>query len=347
MRLRSRPTPAAAAELPLWERLDELEEYRTLSRVRLENTVDVREPLVLISQVQRSGGTLLMQLFDGHPECHVDPFELKIGRPGKEDWPPLDLERPETWFDVLYDVTLGERLRPTERTKNPHGGRSVFPFVLLPRLQRALFERAVETRAPTTEREVLDCYFTSYFNAWLDNQNLSARPKRAVVGFVPRLAMEESSVERYFAAYPDGLLISIVRDPRAWFLSASRHWPARYGDVDAGLGLWRASVEAALAARELYGDRVALLTYERLVRQPEATMRALADRVGIAMLPLLLEPTFNGLPIRANSSGEVERLGILPERVDAFRDELDAATIARVDELAGDLYARADEVALR
>ena len=30
--------------------------------------VDVNVPLVLISQVQRSGGTLLSQLFDGHPE---------------------------------------------------------------------------------------------------------------------------------------------------------------------------------------------------------------------------------------------------------------------------------------
>ena len=61
---------------------------------------------------------------------------------------------------------------------------------------------------------MLDAYFTSYFNAWLDNQNLYTGPKRVVTGFTPRLAMDEGSVERFFAAYPDGTLVSIVRDPR-------------------------------------------------------------------------------------------------------------------------------------
>jgi hypothetical protein len=31
-------------------------------------TIRVDEPLVLISQIQRSGGTLLNQFFDGHPQ---------------------------------------------------------------------------------------------------------------------------------------------------------------------------------------------------------------------------------------------------------------------------------------
>ena len=69
--------------------------------------VPVREPLVLISQVQRSGGTLLSQLFDGHPEVHAHPGELHIG-PGKSHWPALDPdETPEAWFDALFErITL-------------------------------------------------------------------------------------------------------------------------------------------------------------------------------------------------------------------------------------------------
>ena len=43
----------------------------------------VNQPLLLISQVQRSGGTLLSQLFDGHPQVHAHPHELKIGYPEK------------------------------------------------------------------------------------------------------------------------------------------------------------------------------------------------------------------------------------------------------------------------
>ena len=49
----------------------------------VEHTRPVTSPLVLISQVQRSGGTLLSQLFDGHPELHAHPHELKIGYPTK------------------------------------------------------------------------------------------------------------------------------------------------------------------------------------------------------------------------------------------------------------------------
>jgi Sulfotransferase family len=337
-----RRTAAPEAEVPLWERLGELEEYRELCRVRLEHVVPVREPLVLVSQIQRSGGTLLSQLLDGHPECHADPYELKFGYPRQANWPPLDLARPDSWFDVLHDPTVGERLRPTERTKSPTGGRGAFPFLLLPRLQQTIFEARAESEGPPKgERDLLDWYFTAYFNAWLDNQNLYTGPKRVVTGFVPRLAMEPESLERYFAAYPDGTLISIVRDPRAWYVSAARHFPKHYADLEVGIGLWRRSTEAAIGARAAHGDRVLLVTYERLVAETEAVMAAIAQRVGISMLPILLEPTFNGRPIRANSSEPVDRYGVLPERADAYRDSLAGETVERIEELAGDLYERA------
>ena len=58
---------------------------------RVENSVYVRQPLVLISQVQRSGGTLLSQSLDDHPECFAHPNELTWGRPTKYRWPDVDL----------------------------------------------------------------------------------------------------------------------------------------------------------------------------------------------------------------------------------------------------------------
>ena len=53
--------------------------------------VDVRGlPLVMISQAPRSGGTLLAQLFDGHPDLLVFPHELKWGGQIKHAWPKVD-----------------------------------------------------------------------------------------------------------------------------------------------------------------------------------------------------------------------------------------------------------------
>jgi hypothetical protein len=105
--------------------------------------------------------------------------------------------------------------------------------------------------------------------------------------------------------------------------------------------LWRASTESALEAAARFGDRVVVLTYEQLLEGPEATVSALAARIGIEMTPELLVPTFNGRPIRANSSDAVERTGILPERGSAFREALDRDTIAAIERQAGDLYERA------
>ena len=328
-----------------WERLTELDEYGALVEMRMNQLVPVHEPLVLISQIQRSGGTLLSQLFDGHPEVHAHPHEICIGKPDKWDWPPLDLGAPEMWFATLHEPLLAEwietgfvkDLTDLRKQRDP----DVFPFVFSLKLQRAIFEHCAAGAA--TEREVLDAYFTSYFNAWLDNHNLYRGPKKAVVGFTPRLAMELDRVERFFAAYPDGLLVSIVRDPRGWYASARRH-RKYYADLEQSLGLWRASTESALEAAERHGDRVVVLTYEALLEDPEAAMSALAARIGIEQTPDLLVPTFNSRPIRANSSDAVERTGILPERRDAFRDVLTADELAQIERLAGDLYERATPV---
>jgi hypothetical protein len=330
-----------------WEQLTELEDYQALCRVRLEHLVPVGEPLVLVSQVQRSGGTLLSQLFDGHPECHAHPHELKIGYPRKRNWPPLDLAWPESWFEMLFESRTVRHLRRgySKSTKKIQEHYDVFPFAFLPRLQKAIFDACVEGREVSGERDVLDCYFTSYFNAWLDNHNLYTGPKKVVTGFTPRLAMEAGNLERFFAAYPDGQLISIVRDPRAWYVSSSNYAPEHYADVETALELWRRSAESAIAASDLYGERVLVLTYERLLEQPEATMAWLAERIGITMSPQLLVPTFNGRPIRANSAYPVERYGILPERAGVYRDSLEPERVERIAELAGGVYERAAALA--
>ncbi len=327
---------------PPWEGRDDAAELAQLQAVRLAHLVPVRQPLVLISQIQRSGGTLLSQLLDGHPEVHAHPGELSIGKPKKWDWPPLDLERPETWFDVLFEPQVDLYLREGFLKEKPLLGQlepDVFPFLFSPRVQRAVFERCVAEWRPETERGVLDCYFTSYFNGWLDDQNLYSGPKKVVTAFTPRLAMEADRVERYLAAYPDGTFVSIVRDPRAWYASARKHRP-HYEDVEEAMALWRQSAETALDARGRHGDRVLLLTYEQLVEETEQTMRRLAERIGIPWSPVLSTPTFNGRPTLANSTEPVERRGVLPERATAYRLSLDDATVEAIERAAGDLHHR-------
>ena len=199
-------------ETPPWEQLDEREEYAALVRQRLEHLVPVTGPLVLSSQIQRSGGTLLSQLFDGHPECHAHPHEIKIGWPREANWPPLDLDRPGEWFERLFEKKAlthfveGYQKRGAKLEAKSYPSYDVFPFLFLPRLQKAIFD--ARAAGATSERDVLDAYFTSYFNAWLDNQSLYTGPKKVVTGFTPRLAMDAENRDKFFAAYPDGKELS-------------------------------------------------------------------------------------------------------------------------------------------
>jgi sulfotransferase family protein len=338
--VRERSTTESQPDVPGWERLDELEEYQHACRVRLEHVVPVREPLVLVSQVQRSGGTLLSRLFDAHPECHAHPYELHLGQTNRGWWPKLPLDRPDRWFATLFEQKAAEHLvqgYSKPGLKSPEV--DVFPFVFLPRLQKLLFDECIAARPIERRRDVYDSYFTSYFNAWLDNQHLYSGPKKVVTAFTPRTILHERSIERFFDAYPDGTLVSLVRDPRAWYASASRHGP-QYVDVGEALGLWRQSTEAAIELARRFGERVLVLTYEELVLETEATMERMAERLGISMAPILLVPTFNGREIRPNSSDLIANRGVLADRAHAYRDVLDRHAIARIDELAGELYER-------
>lgn len=302
----------------------------------------ITQPLVLVSQVQRSGGTLLSQLLDGHPECHAHPHELKIGSAGKGTWPALDLAAaPEAWYDELHEGTIETAFRdgyakPGLVARRTGAEFERFPLLLPTALLRALFLRLVAEHRPSTQRGVLDCYMTAFFRAWLDNHNLYQGPKRVVTAFRPALAISAAQVGAFFADYPDGTLVSIVREPCSWFASAARHAPERFGDLEAGLACWVQSVESVAAARERHGDRVIVLAYESLVRDTERVLRQLAQRIGIAFAPSLLVPTFNGMPIRPNSSFPNGLGGVRPEAADR-RAQLDPATVRAIEERTGDV----------
>jgi Sulfotransferase family len=294
-------------------------EYGRLRDARLHHLVEVSQPLVLISQIQRSGGTLLSQLFDGHPQCHAHAYELYIGHPHKSVWPSLNLQDPpEVWYGILSEAPArdafleGYRKAAQGATEALRAGElPTFPFLLPPRLQESLFLRLVRARPIRSERQILDCYMTSYFNAWLDNQNLYSGPKRYVTAFVPRMIMNEENVAAFFRIYPDGFLISIIRDPRSWFVSARKHRPAVFGQMEKATSLWKESVHAGLKARRRYGRRVAIVAFEDLVGATEPTMRRLAQYLDIEFSPGLLDPTFNGMPIQADSSYKVDTYGVI------------------------------------
>lgn len=305
---------------------------------RLRDIVPVEQPLVLITQMPRSGGTLLMRLFDGHPEVHAIPHELgPLLRPSRRLVTGVD----RAW-KYLYDPKITEYLRHGYRQTSPwlNDDDAIYPFLLPQSVQRAIFEAALGRTSPTVPRDALNAYFTSYFNAWLDNRNLrGVAPKKWITAFSPNTVKGARVPKRFAQYYPDGRVISVVRDPWSWWASA-RRWSDRWHDREQAIAQW---VEAAAAAREwklTQPETVIVVPFVRLVRRTRRTMEIIARELGIEPRPELLTPTFNGLPVKANSSFPVLESGIITEPLERARGELDEADIAYIEEHAGEHYRR-------
>jgi hypothetical protein len=289
----------------------------SLYQACLKHTRPVTAPLALISQIQRSGGTLLSQLFDGHPELHAHPHELKIGYPTKYTWPKLDLkDDPIRWLETLFEYSVLGHLMDYIGSVNS-----------------------------LTLRDVFDGYMTSYFGAWLNNQN-SYGHKKLITAFTARLSMSKDNMESFFETYPDGRLISLMRDPKNWFPSAIRHKPRICRDIQEGVDLWRKSAQAMLWNKDKYGDRVCILTFEDLITKTKSVMRYLAEFLEIKFEDILLEPTFNKYPIRANTSFEADKNGIIDSTLNRYKtlapDELEF-----IQNMTKDLYQKVWSSAVR
>ena len=146
---------------------------------------------------------------------------------------------------------------------------------------------------------------TSYFGAWLNNQNYNGQ-KTFVTAFSSKLATVKENMELFFETYPDGRLISLIRDPQNWLPFARMQWPKRYEDVSLALNQWNECAQAMLWNKEKYGDSVCLLRFEDLLGNTQAVMHYLADFLGIEFDDILLVPTFNKFPVKVNTSFNAE-----------------------------------------
>ena len=330
-RKRERSTAHLLSDNP--DNLDDVEAFIVDQPTRLN------APLVLISQAQRSGGTLLSQLFDGHPAIAAHPHELSIGHPTDKHWPELDpADGAERNFRKLFDIGIIGLMRrgytKGDRNPEPHH------FFLVPRLQYRIFLHLFETAPPSNDRGILDHFFTSYFNAWLNYQG-NLEEKHWITGFAPRLANHETSVAAFFQSYPDGRLIQIIRDPRTWYPSAKQHRKSGHagGTAEQLLSIWCLSVESICCNKAAYGDKVIVLRFEDLVKDTKGTMRVIAQELSIAYDSALEEPTFNGETMRANSSFAVDTPGIIDAPLKR-QNMLDAEEGRLIDQRCMALYER-------
>lgn len=288
--------------------------------------------LVMVSQIQRSGGTLLSQLLDDHPEIWVFPGELHIAKP-KDTWPRLMLWLPPS---ILFRQLVDHRCLQYAETgfqKSIHS-REGLPFDYDAGLHCVAFCRAMKRIKPRRQREVLDIFFSTFFNSWI-NHRKHGRPK-CFLAFAAGFSIPSSTVEAFFADYPNGKLISILRDPRSWTASALIKNSRRknFTSAEQAITHWRSSAEALISNKRAHSGKVLLVTFADLIGRTAETIRIVADFIGVPFTDKLLVPTFNGEHVASNSSFAAVK-GFVDKRV---LDHGSSITIAAADE---ELHAKA------
>ena len=223
-----------------------------------------------------------------------------------------------------------------EGYKKGHKSEKTFPFIFLISLQKKIFYRYLNSLETVTLREIFNAYMSSYFGSWLNYHNAYGA-KKFVTGFTPRLSMSEENMEFFFKVYPDGRLISVIRDPRNWFPSASRHGSKKYSDLKGAITQWNENAIAMLKNKDRYKHRVTVISFEDLIKNTEAVMRSLADFLNIEFDDILLVPTFNKFLMVANTSFQSEQAGIVHSSLVRYKtlthEELDI-----IDKMTRDNY---------
>jgi hypothetical protein len=306
--------------------------------------IEANQPMVLIAQPHRSGGTLLAQLLDGHPELHSHPPELNLG----PNWPSLDLTRPaEELFEQISERHLRIAFKHGYSKDAPARKLGLsdqvmsFPFDLRPTLHAKIFRRLAAERGIKDQRDVLDCYFTSLYSGWQNYANVDGQ-KRWLIAFRGRYSHD---LDRFFLDYPDGRTMAILRDCKAVVASKMRYDGDHARDLARHVRGWGNQCGSRLDAKVRYGDKMFLMTYERLISDTETSMRKVADWLGIAFDPILLTPTFNRTPIKANSSFTVSDVGVQAKMRENWRSVFTEAEAAEIDRTARAIYQEVERTA--
>ena len=273
--------------------------------------VNGRLPVIYISQIWRSGGTMLSQFFDSVPGILAFPKELKFGV-GKRDLLCLDewCERPAP--EVRHEfMRVNGVFGDAMRGRYDKSSGASLPFRFDVGLFSYLFDRSWKDHPPRSGRDLASIFFSAFFSAWLDRRS-STQPPRYISGFASFMALRPENVDRYFGYYPDGYLIQIIREPVAWYRSVRakslRGLPAAAGSakdkrsIDRAIEMYRQQGITLGDNLRKHPGRCFLLDYDKLVADPDSHMAGLCELLGLEYSEIASQATFNGLPIAPNTS---------------------------------------------
>lgn len=254
---------------------------RAASGGRRPSSASVDDRPVYVTGMMESGKSTLVSLLDGHPELLAYPQEPQFGRMLEAHY--ATAEEARAGFLDLSPLSRHGRLLGIEDRQD-----SVF--------DRARYRAALETALARdfSARGVMIATMRAFAAA--TGQDLETRAR-----WVFNEPNRARLVPWFFATFPEGRVVHLLRDPRAHFRAVLAHH-ARAGRPMGRLPALSFSMDWALGAAQAFENRARFgarrylaLRFEDLCSGREQAMRGVADFLGIDFAPALLRPSKVGL----------------------------------------------------
>lgn len=286
----------------------EFTELKSLIEIQKKFQVEICSPLILISQIQRSGGSFLLSLFDNLPNFHTLPQELKIGTFAKNDWPKFDYSAANV--EELVEkigrrktgwIYQGGYQKEWSLSNSFADNLPSLPINFSPYIFNALLAHNFRNYRFFSQRDGFNSYFTSFFNSWLDYRNLRTAKAKYVVSFRANMSSSGYSVGNFFGTYSDGKLICIVRNPIEWYASWKFHRGNEGVQLTESLKIWRDNVNSIFTIKAHFPTKVKVILYEHLATATEDCFKNILNWLEESTSSVI-SSTFNGLSLTPNSS---------------------------------------------
>ena len=300
---------------------------------------NVDQAIVWICQLPRSGGTLLLRLFDSHPEFHCHPAVFGFSNEDRI-WPPVEYieKSKEDALESVFSYMNLEKFHLKGISKQSSNMKQeLYPIYFDKNWYKEIFKLSLNGDTP---RDYFNAFFTALFNSWRNNQNLYG-DKKYITGQMTLRKPElyKKNYENFKAVYPDGKMIFIIRKPDDWLASAYKlkvSTPYSGQEPRDIINQYNLHLRQALELSK--DDSFIIFKFEDLVLNPKEIMTKLTKKLGITWYDSLLYPTLNGSPFYQNSSFEHERKSSIDPNIIGKGAELPSSVLEVIDEECMDLY---------
>lgn len=266
---------------------------------------------------RKSGTTLLVSLFDAHPELCVFPDDSGFWYgyyPRFAGDAYMDHQKIERLINVMF-AQLRSILGRLEAARG-----MTFPF------DDAEAEFRVRVKAHSLEpAQMLEQAMFTFRDFFIQ------RKDQELVAWMEKTTSTEIYAGDVFQWYPNARMIHLLRDPRDNYGSLKSGWEKRYQRFnDSPNRLLQSLLErgglgmklAAMNKRQYGSERYKVIRYEDLTADPERVMRELAAFVGLTFEDVLLQPTTLGFPWKGNNFDGKSFLAPNPVNVGRWRERI-------------------------